>query len=689
MRKLEILAPAGGEESLIAAVRSGCDAVYMGGVGFNARAGAQNFSKEAFSRGVEYCHIRGVKVYQTLNTLVFGRELSALKNAVRDAAEAGVDALIVQDLGVAHIVRECVPDIELHASTQMSITSPAGLRFAKEIGVKRAVIARELSKKEIEEMVAVSGIECEMFVHGAHCMSISGQCYMSALIGGRSGNRGMCAQPCRLPFQAKGGIQCGLSLKDMSLIPRIQELCELGVAALKIEGRMKRPEYVAAAVTACRLARDGGEPDMELLQSVFSRSGFTSGYFDGQIDKKMFGIRGREDVMAARPALKDAQALYKDEFPGVGISLEFSMKRDTPTTLSVQDQDSNHVKVSGEIPQIAINKPTDAERAGAGLSKLGGTPYRLDGTSFNIEGGLMLPVSALNDLRRRALEELTKLRASVRHVAFVDRVETLDNPPLHQSGREQPEIRVRLHSRRQLTPQLLEEAADISLPVKELLKGLSEESIPSFDHYTAEIPRILFPGDEQWLIKALVELRKLGVKSAWCGSLGAIKLALEAGMSPKGGYSLGVTNFLSLEELTKAGLEDCQLSFELLLSDARRLNGDVPVGILAYGRLPAMAVRNCPIKAAGGCAQCGGFETMTDRTGTKFMVDCSDGIAEIFNSVPLYLADRIDELLSFDFLTLYFTDEDAGKCLAILSAFRKKAPPQGDWTRGLYYRGVG
>ena len=257
-KRPEILAPAGSFDSLIAAVQCGADAVYLGGKGMNARRSAGNFDAEELRRAVEYCHLRDVKVYQTINIVMFQHETDEAIDTIRQAAEAGVDAVLTQDLAIARMVRECAPSLPIHASTQMSIHNIEGVRLCEELGFSRAVLARELTAGEIAAICAATPLEIEVFVHGALCMSVSGQCYLSSMIGGRSGNRGLCAQPCRLPFSADGGGEYALSLKDLSLADRIGELTRMGVASLKIEGRMKRPEYVAAAVTAVRRAREGG-----------------------------------------------------------------------------------------------------------------------------------------------------------------------------------------------------------------------------------------------------------------------------------------------------------------------------------------------------------------------------------------------------------------------------------------------
>lgn len=409
--KGEILAPAGSGESLVAAVRSGADAVYLGGESFHARLGAANFDAQALEEAVRYCHARGVKVYQTLNTLVFDDELSRLAEALKSACAAGVDALIVQDLAVAELAKTHAPELPLHASTQMSVHNTAGVRVLEELGFHRVVLARELSSVEIGRISANCNLELECFVHGALCMSVSGQCYLSSMIGGRSGNRGRCAQPCRLPFSA-GDRTHALSLKDLSLVDRIRELAAAGVCSFKIEGRMKRPEYVAAAVTACRRALRGEPPDLETLEAVFSRNGFTQGYFEGELGRGMFGVRRKEDVRSAQGVLGRLAPLYKEERQAVPVDFVLRMKRGKPAVLEAADRSGNRSVADGPVPAEAKTAPTTPERAVAALSKTGGTFFTAGHCAFDIDGGLMLPAAALNAMRREALAELAGLRSA-------------------------------------------------------------------------------------------------------------------------------------------------------------------------------------------------------------------------------------------------------------------------------------
>lgn len=330
----EILAPAGSMESLTAAVRCGADAVYIGAKRYSARASAQNFDKQELEKAVYYCHARGVKVYLALNTLLTDDEMDDAAETVKEACSLPVDAVIVQDIGLASFIRSACPSLRLHGSTQMSIHTPQGAKELYRQGFSRVVLARELSKEEIAEIAESCPIELEVFVHGALCMSVSGQCYFSSLLGGRSGNRGQCAQPCRLPFSVQGGTGHDLSLKDLSLLHHLGGLRGLGVHSFKIEGRMKRPEYVAASVAAAKKAVSLGflpYEDSKLLEQVFSRSGFTDGYYGEQLGRKMFGTRTKEDVAGAQPALlSQIRAQYKDEKQRIPVSFGAPNKRGAP-----------------------------------------------------------------------------------------------------------------------------------------------------------------------------------------------------------------------------------------------------------------------------------------------------------------------------------------------------------------------
>ena len=396
-----MLAPVGGEEQLLAAVRCGANAVYFGLQNFNARRNADNFNSDNLTKTIKYCHDREVKVYITVNTIVLNSELSEMKKTVDLAIAAGADGLITQDLAVARYAKG---KISLSASTQMAIHNVAGAKMAKALGFDRVVLARELSLEEIKTIADNVDIELECFVHGAHCMSVSGNCYISSMLGGRSGNRGLCAQTCRLDWNI-GGRDHALSLKDLSYVNHIQKLADAGVTSFKIEGRMKRPEYVAAAVTAVREALDGGHPNMETLQAVFSRQGFTDGYLSGKRDLSMFGYRTKDDVVAAEGVLKDLAKLYEKEIYFRDVDMVFIMKEGEAARLSCCSGERKS-EVRGAVPEKALRVSLDEEHVRKSLEKTGGTVYKLNKLTCILDDGLMLSAAELNKMRREALDAL-------------------------------------------------------------------------------------------------------------------------------------------------------------------------------------------------------------------------------------------------------------------------------------------
>ena len=402
---IEILAPCGGEDCVLAALNTGADAVYLGVTAFSARKNAKNFTLEALDEVIRECHLSGVKVYVAMNTLIFDSEMDSAVNTAKILHEKGIDALIVQDLGFVRRLKAEVPDLVLHASTQMTITSAAGAEFARKQGFKRVVLAREMSLKEIKKVVESVDIETEVFVHGALCVCVSGQCLMSSMYGGRSGNRGLCAQPCRLDFSV-GNRRNVLSLKDLSVIEHLQKLDEIGVTSAKIEGRMKRPEYVAAAVHACREALSGNEPNLDMLKSVFSRSGFTKAYYDGTLTD-MQGIRTKEDVDSSSAVLKEIRRLYDKPYKRHTVRLAIKIKEGEPIKTEVSSRNISFTYTSGIIPEKAVNKSLTAGEICERMAKMGGTIFEAGEITCEIGEGLMLPASAINALRREILDELS------------------------------------------------------------------------------------------------------------------------------------------------------------------------------------------------------------------------------------------------------------------------------------------
>lgn len=673
---IEILAPAGSPESIYAAVRCGANAVYVGGSRFSARANAANFTADELSAAVDYCHLHNVKIYQAVNTLVFDSELEDFLKAAKLSAEIGIDAFIVQDVGAAYMLKQTLPDMKLNASTQMSIHTKQGALLAKEAGFSRVVLSRELSFDAIKE-IASADIEVEAFIHGALCMSVSGQCYMSAMIGSRSADRGLCAQACRLPFSAiKGENRCDLSLKDLSGIDFIPELEKAGVTSVKIEGRMKRAEYVAAAVSACRAKADGKEPDLDALRAVFSRSGFTDGYLTGKLGADMFGTRQKEDVVAAKDVLPKLAELYRKETKACTADFECIVKADEPVSLKMS-ADGEQVTVHGDVPQAAQNRPTDSAMIEKQLSKLGDTPYDFGKLKTEIDEGLIVPASALNALRREAVEKLDKARINAKRKPQRFEEINLNFPKLLNIKHKA--FRARLYKAEQLSgvPDSFEIAF---LPIEEIIKKLPQSDVK----LGAALPR--FVTDEKTLSEKLEKLKMLGITDVLCTNYAHIRLCRDD-FTMHGDFGLNVTNSLTLQKYGEMGLCDATASFEMKLNQINSLGDMLPYGIIGYGRLPLMLTRNCPIKqAVGGCKNCTGG--LTDRTGRFFPVKCDGVSSEVLNSDVLILSDRLNEV-NCSFVTLVFTDESPERVRQVCDCYenRRKLDTE-NITRGLYYRGI-
>lgn len=691
---MEVLAPAGSMESLRAAVRCGADAVYLGGIQFSARANAQNFGEEELREAVRYCHGRGVKVYLALNTLLLEEELPKAVEAAAFAASLPVDAILVQDMGLLRLLKRLTPGLPLHASTQMSIHTPAGARALWEAGCSRVVLSREMSLSEIGEVSKAVPVELEAFVHGALCMSVSGQCYMSSVLGGRSGNRGLCAQPCRLPFSCEGGTGHDLSLKDLSMIRRMGELSRAGVVCAKIEGRMKRPEYVAAAVSACRRAADGEPVPGELtrnLEAVFSRSGFTSGYPDGKRGREMFGIRSKEDVEAASSQVFGAlRGLYREEAQRVSLEMECSILLGEPARLTVHDREGRRVSALGEVPQAALTRPLDEERCRTQLTKTGGTPFRVERFSLQLGEGLSLPLSSLNHLRREVLEKLLQKREERPPISLdKEALEGLLQVSAHRAKTDTLPLRARFSS-----PDLPGEARSCELCYIPWETGPEDWERLRGEGFSLglEIPRGLF-GMERAAGEKLRLWKEKGFSHVWAGNIGSVRLAKEADLTVHGGFSLNAVNSLSLLWLSEQGLADAELSFELSLPQAYRLGGELPRGVLVYGRLPLMLTRNCPAaNGPSGCLHCrktGKIPWLTDRKGIRFPVQCTGSCSEVLNSLPLELSDMLSSFRNLDFGVMRFTTESKKEQVSVLRRYFAGGAPEGEYTRGLSRRGFG
>ena len=691
MRQPELLAPAGSPACVTAAVRCGADAVYLGTKAFNARRGAENFDDAALREAVAYCHARGVKVHITLNTLVSDAELPAAQNVIQHVCALGADVLILQDLGLAALAKAAAPDLGRHASTQMSVQTPQGVALLKALGFSRVVLPRELTAAEIKDVRAATDLEIEVFIHGAQCMCVSGQCLMSAVLGSRSGNRGLCAQPCRLAFSAGQPGRHDLSLKDLSLIGHLQELTALGVDAFKIEGRMKRPEYVAAAVTSARAALNGS-PDAaadDALRAVFSRSGFTDGYFQNRRGPDMFGIRTKEDVTAAsNKVLSSLAHLYDKEQPRVPVDFFFSLLTDEPPALTAKAGGKTVFVTADTLPQPARTTPLTAEALDARLSKCGGTPFFRRSFDCALDDGLMLPASVINDLRRRALDQLEQALSVVKPVPFTDRTELLQFSTLEnrrQTPNYPPKFHVFVADSAQI-PRDLTNVENLFLPLESAEKSVEIVKncpVPCGVH----LPRGIF-GNYNRVKQQLLQAKANGYTAAYCPTLDALALAKDCGMDLFAGFSLHIFNSAAAAVLNGLDVKAITLSPELTEAQAKNLVTSVPKGIYAYGRLPLMLTRNCPIRNVKSCADCKNQSDLTDRLGVRFPVRCRSGCSEVLNSRPIYLADRPSALQGFDFIELHFTTEDRAAADEILARYRDNRAFDGSFTRGLLFRGV-
>ena len=675
----EILAPVGSMEMLVAAVRSGADAVYLGAKEFSARRNAENFGVFELKNAIEYCHTRGVKAYLTLNILIKEKELSSAFDLAKNAYNLGIDGIIIEDLGLSRILREKIPDLKLHASTQMSVHSASALPILKEMGFVRVVAAREMSKTDLISLCKRAeelGMEIEVFVHGALCMCLSGQCQLSAFLGPRSGNRGLCAGPCRLPFKAEKGTGYDLSLKDLSLLDHLNELREMGVKSFKIEGRMKRPEYVACAVASAKQSLEKGyiDPSLaETLKNVFSRQGFTDGYYTDSLGRDMFGIRTKEDVVSSDKAFPLLHQLYRGERQSVPVSVKAEIRENTPMELNLSDGE-NTVTVLGDTPQKAKTKALEQDDVLNSLTKFGGTPYYAEGGGVDLQKGLFVSKGSLNELRRRAIEELD-----------IKRAETKIKPCYAEYSAKNftPETRNQsLICRFEDKTQIPDDLSGISAIVYPLEKNpdlnISAEKI-------ADIPRGII--SEDLIQKRLRLFKEYGFNTCLCGNLASVEIARKEGFNIIADTGLNIFNSESVAKAEEWGVKAATLSYELSIEESK-FQSDLPLGIIAYGKVPLMTFKNCPIKNGKTCNECDKRGVLTDRMGIDFPVRCRMGYSEMLNSVPIWLADRKTELNHLDFLTLYFTDESKERVAEIINAYKNGLSTDIKYTRGLYYKGT-
>lgn len=672
----EILAPCGSLESLTAALNSGADAVYVGMKRFSARKNAENFSDEELEKAALECHKRGVKLYAALNTLIYDHELADFSECVKIAAKCGADGIIVQDLGGAELIREICPQMPRHASTQMTLNSVSGVKAAQELGFSRAVIGRELSKEEISEISRETAIELEIFVHGALCTSVSGQCYMSAFFGGRSGNRGLCAQPCRLDFSV-GGRHNVISLKDASIVKELPELPE--IASFKIEGRMKRPEYVACAVDACVKSLSGMPFDEERLKNVFSRGGLTDGYFTGDMGD-MNGVRGKDDVEYSAKALSSIRGIYKDEFPRIKVDIFVRIVSGMAVWASADCGFGGAAAESPVFPEKAAGMPLSSEAVCKRMSKLGGTQFYAGNVAAEVEDGLFVTAAVLNALRRELCEKLSN--AVLEHNTPRYEIHEPKLPEIKRGSMKKAAYRAEIRNAGQLA-QALELPFEMIYAPLELL----DENTPHKEKIAVAPPLLL---NEKTDRARLCELRKAGFENGFAQTLAHAELLKECGFKLCGGFRMNILNTMSARVCEKFGFSDITLSIEGAASELAGISCAIPTGIVAYGKLPLTLMRRCPIANGKTCGVRGGKtgceKRVFDRFGRGMPISCGGRYVELLNPDPLILSDKPEVLRKFDFIVFNFTDE---KCLRdTVEAYERHLSPSGRFTRGMCFEGV-
>ncbi|MCD8364139.1 MAG: U32 family peptidase [Lachnospiraceae bacterium] len=735
--KLEILAPAGSMESLRAAVNAGADAVYMGGGRFGARAYAQNPDPDGLLAAIDYAHSYGVRFYLTVNTLLKDRELEReLFPYLKPLYECGVDAVLVQDLGVLCALREWFPDLPLHASTQMTLCGASGLRFLQKLGVQRAVLSRELSLGEIRRIHEQCDLELECFVHGALCYCYSGQCLFSSLLGGRSGNRGRCAQPCRLLYDAldtegklrsRKGEQALLSPKDICAIDLIPQMAEAGVSSLKIEGRMKRPEYVAGVTRIYRKYADrylerGAEgyrvleEDRRELLLLFNRDGFSRGYYEQHNGRNMMALWNKEVTEREKQAYEKRIAALHEEYAeherSIAIDGELRAQEGEPLELTLSCGDAS-VTVHGERVQRAQRQPMEAAQLERQLRKTGGTAFVWNSLTIQMEGNLFVPVSALNSLRREGLDVLReRMLVSYRRDAAEQRAET---QPRQQTVQREPgpkhvymspgtAEKMRLHISVESEAQL-----KAVLTVVEELKNadIPLECIYVDEILTGQLPRIHEAGLKACILmppvfrektegrweKSFAQMRNMQPDGFVICSLEEYEFLRRAGWEGEifSEHRLYTFNSRSRRFWREQGLSMQTNPLELNERELKEISTSDCIQLI-YGRYPMMTTAGCLHRTLDACKGKSEQWTLRDRRGKDFPVKnvCRDCYNIIYNSQPLYLFDEMERVcaLGCGAVRILFTTEDAKETEAVLDAWLCRRKWDGEFTRGHLKRGV-
>ena len=654
MRSVELLAPAGDKEALISAIVNGADAVYFGLDIFNARIRAENFTLDTVEEYIRLCHAHGVRAYVTLNTQLYNRELPLMLDYVGKLYEKGVNALIVADLGVASLIKKHYPDFEIHASTQASVHNVDGAELLYDkLGFARVVLARELDKESIEYISKSVRAETEIFVHGAHCMSVSGQCLASFCMGGRSGNRGECAQPCRLPYSIGKEKGYPLSLKDMSLSTHIEDVLNSGAASLKIEGRMKNSTYVGGTVGIWRELldnkRSAGKREIEKLSALFSRGGFTDGYFTGSVNKSMLGVRSDKDKEASLLQEKGSTELKK---VGVSLKAELFIGKESKLTLTHMGKS---VTVFGDVVERAENAPMSGESVEKNLVKFGSTPFYVKSIEIEMDEGIIIRNSSLNALRREAVEKLYETGKKAKEI-------TLEGAKLDTSLGK---IKTAVFESIEQIPKNSDYFDVVFVPIDEYYSSQSDKSAIN----GIALPPVIL--DKEWSeVKKMLSCAKdSGIKYALVSNIGQIENAKKYGFEIIADFRFNIFNSYTLEFLNGLGIKRAIVSPELSQAQLRDFKNQ---GVIAYGKLPIMVTQKCVLKDTVGCGAGKGY--LKDRQGAMLYARCDLGHRNvIYNSVPIYMADKIKDIDMYSFHFI-FSDEKREEAYKIIEAYKKGLP---------------
>ncbi len=688
--KGEILAPAGSFEALKAAVNNGADAIYLGAGDFNARVFAKNFSREELMAAVKYAHFRGVKIYITLNTLLFDREKEEFIDLVKFLEKIGVDAFIVTDLGALEIIRENCPEMELHASTQLTCHNLDGVKYLEALGFSRVVLSRELSFENIKYIIENTSCEIEVFVHGALCMSYSGQCYLSSVAGERSGNRGKCAQPCRQEYSLGGKKGHFLSLKDNCLLSEVKKLSELGVHSFKIEGRMKRPEYVSSAVRMYKKVLETGYElkDEKYLEKVFSRQGFTKGYFENKLSKDMFGVR----VGDTEKEILDLEKEFLNIEKRQKISINYSIKKEEKVFARFS-LGGLFSEIYGEIPEKAINKAITKGDVEKSFSKLGDTAFCLWEISGELDDGLFIPAGKLNEIRREGIALLEE--------KILDSFKEQRKPvgkrdlPLHKE-KKSPDFKTVgcFYDINAIDEEILN---SFDIIFVDFMSGLENfetfKKLNDIKPLGIRLPRVVKDDMREEFQKDFEKLKSLGLKKVMITNISHPELIKGEDFEVFSDYSFNITNSAALSFLEKEGVDYGVLSFELSFPRIRDLKKHIPCGILVYSKLPLMIFENCIIKNNMACqkGRCEKGEIiLSDKMQNRFLVMREYGCKNVLrNEKPLYLGDKEDyKEIGADFFLFDFSSESKNQIKEILSCYQKGGKGPSEFTRGLYFRKV-